>query len=99
MTHVKLIRRRSGFANVQDAFSVCEPGFEDVVDEFCEELAVYLLPAGYTVAKAETGETHIFAEHAKFACEILMHNSGRPQLWTADRTHAPVLTRTQEDSA
>lgn len=91
-TTIKLVRRSSGFANVDDSFQMLEPGYEHAVDEFNEEIAEYYLPEGYTVAKTSLGETGIFDPADKY-CDIVMHRStGRPQLVSASRD-MPVLKR------
>jgi hypothetical protein len=89
---VKLVRRRSGFVNVDDAFRPLEPGYEHAVDEYNEELVEYYLPEGYTVDKTKYGETAIFDPADKY-CNIVMHRpTGRPQLVSESR-EMPVLKR------
>ena len=87
MSTVKLIRRRSGFANVPDAFQVMEPGAW--IDEYNEEVQEYRLPEGYHVAKSNVGELEIYDPQNKH-CEIVMHPTGRPQLASSAR-QMPVL--------
>lgn len=89
---VKLIRRRSGFANVADGFATIEPGYDHAVDEFNEELCEYRLPSGYSVAKTNYGETAIFDAKNKY-CNIVQHASGRPQLVSEIAARMPILER------
>lgn len=88
---VKLVRHHSGFQNVPDGFTTLEPGCEGAVDEYTQEIAEYVLPDGYEVAKTVYGDTAIYTL-AGGHCEIVMHPSGRPQLVSAG-VKMPVLTR------
>jgi len=93
---VKLIRRRSGFVNVPDAFQVMEPGAS--VDEYNETTEEYYLPEGYQVAKSAFGELEIYDASNKH-CEIVEHiPSGRPQLVSVAR-EMPVLKRKPDADA
>lgn len=89
---VKLVRQHSGFSNVDDAFSVLEPGYERAVDETAgQEIVEYYLPDGYSVGRAR-GETGVF-DRDNLLCEIVMHKkTGRPQLISNWRDR-PVLKR------
>jgi hypothetical protein len=86
---VTLIRGRSGFANVADKFLVMQPGY--IIDETYEDVQRYYLPAGYKVALSN-GEQLCIYDTGGQRCEIVQHNSGRPQLVTGGRD-MPVLKR------
>lgn len=95
-TTVTLIRRRSGFVNVADAFQVMMPGAW--VDEYNEEVAEYYLPEGYKVAKSVYDELEIYGPNDKH-CEIVEHRpTGRPQLVSSSR-EMPVLKRKPDVAA
>jgi hypothetical protein len=86
---VTLIRGRSGFANVADKFAVMQPGY--VIDETYESIEVYYLPAGHTVAVNNAEQLCVYDARGTH-CEIVQHNSGRPQLIN-DSRDTPVLKR------
>ena len=89
---VTLIRRRSGFVNIPDAFQVMMPGAE--IDEYNEEVQEYYLPDGYKVAKSVNDELEVYDTQNKH-CEIVMHSTGRPQL-VGEYREMPVLKRKPE---
>ncbi len=91
---VTLVRHHSGFDNVPDSFAVHVPGAWH--DEYTEDLATYMLPAGYTVAETKYGELAIWDQRNQY-CEIVQHTCGRPQLVSIGKggvdPQMPVLTR------
>jgi hypothetical protein len=97
---VTLVHGRSGFVNVPDSFSVYAPGA--FVDEYNEDVATYVLPQGYTVAKTKFGELAIWDQRDQY-CDIVQHSCGRPQLVSIGKggvdTQMPVLTRAAQDAA
>jgi len=92
---ITLIRGRSGFANVADKFIVMQPGY--VIDETYESIEVYYLPTGYTVAVSTSDQLCVYDACGAY-CEIVQHDSGRPQL-VSDSRDMPVLKRKAEATA
>lgn len=67
-TIVTITRHHSGFANVEDRYSI---GDNDSADT---SVGRYVLPHGYTV------DDDVIRDPQGYQCEIVEHDSGRPQL-------------------
>ena len=88
---VTIVRHRSGFSNVSDAFriSACIEDAQSHLDPYTEAAERYYLPAGYSVSESAGGSLEIY-DGDNDHCTIVQHSSGRPQLISA-RPNMPVL--------
>lgn len=84
---VTLIRRRSGFANVVDTFSVTRD--PDSADPYTEVAETYWLPSGYTVAQSVDGVLCIY-DRNDVHCDIFEDLRGRPRLVSSAKD-MPIL--------
>lgn len=84
-TQVTLIRYHSGFQNVADKFEVKQG--TPYGDNWSEE--TYWLPNGYTVSSCAVGTLEIYDAKDNH-CDVVEHNSGRPQLISV-APNMPVL--------
>lgn len=93
---ITLVRRRSGFVNIDDSFEVLEPGRR--IDEYNEQTEDYRLPDGYRVAQSNMQTLEIYEANGTHCAIVLHRPTGRPQLVSGAR-EMPVLKRKQDVAA
>jgi hypothetical protein len=91
MSTVRIYRRIAKDVTLLDMVALERPRTYDETREDWDDGTLYQLPDGYHVARTDRDELAIF-DAAGTCCDIGLHSSGRPQLWTADR-RAPVLAQ------
>lgn len=74
-TIIKLIRHESDFQNVADGFSIFDG---EKLDDSCQILEEYVLPAGYKIRRTVAEELAVFAQESNHGCDLICDYNGRP---------------------